>query len=135
MMKMMKMEEQKNNPHHEDQYSSRNTGVNSRMSDQHHKKMQSMMFGADIKERMRQSLMKIKPYETHNTNTDGTLEGSMKKSNNLYRTLKSEDKMRNNEEVNRELHDALQNIRSNISSNAESPNVIKKAHTIKQGTP
>jgi len=39
----------------------------------------AMTLGNDMKEKMRQTLLNVKTYETHNTNTDGTLQASYNK--------------------------------------------------------
>lgn len=64
MMKMMKMEESKNAQATEDKGLIK--PANASASDIARR-------GAEIKEKMRQSLMKITPYQTHQTNVDGSL--------------------------------------------------------------
>jgi len=136
MMKMMKMEEQKNNAHEEmSNYNSRNAGISSRYTEG--PKNSKMTLGADIKEKMRQSLMKVRPYETHQTYTDGTLESNMKKSNNPYKNMLFDERTKSmNEEVNRGLHDALEDLRANMGVTQEmsSPAPIKKMSTMTSKT-
>jgi hypothetical protein len=66
MMKMMKIEETKN----AQGYQTEEKPKSAAPADENRKKQ----MGAEIKEKMRQSMMKmITPYQTHQTNTDGSL--------------------------------------------------------------
>ena len=71
--------------------------------------------GQEIKEKMRQSLMKITPYQTHQTYTDGSLGQSLKPKGSK---AAANDKPRKSVDADSELRNALDGMRSSYKSTA-----------------
>jgi hypothetical protein len=105
MMKMMKMEESKNAQAQPEERPKTSTA-------QETDRIKTAM-GAEIKEKMRQSLMKITPYQTHKTNTDGSL--AQNTLNQSKRKMAGVDRARMSIDADGELNAALQGMRNSYT--------------------